>query len=298
MTQSLSRTPRESLTVVIPLTTVVDHLERALTTWQDTLSRIGRDYEILLVVDALPDDFGNRVENLRQKLAHVRVLTHDAPRGFGACLRTAYTESRGSLFFYTALDYPYTPADLIPMLKRIEDVDELMQKSIDLISGCRSGLPIPGFWAACGRWYRGFCRVVLGLPREKLPGWLGVREHRRSWQAWFVFGNPLHDPNSAFKLIRKSLLDRFPIQCDGDFVHVELIAKATFLTTLMDEQTLTPVSAPIPLTRWNECGKILRQSEFYPPPDGRSGPADPPETVLSAGGIDGARTAAEPAANT
>ncbi|MCZ2343180.1 MAG: hypothetical protein LC104_15510 [Bacteroidales bacterium] len=298
MTHTQSRSSRASLTVAIPLQTDVESLERSLTAWNDVLARTGREYTILLVLDTLAPDCRSRAEKVCQKLASVRLLMHESPRGFGACLRTAYAESRSELFFYTALDYPYTPADLLPMLQRIDDVDELMQKPLDVVVGCRRGLPVPGFWAAVGQVYRRFCRVALGLPREKLPGWLGWREHRRAWQTWFLFGNPLNDPNVAFKLFRKSLLDRFPIQCDGDFVHVELIAKATFLTALMDEQPLTPVSAPIPRTQWGECRKLLTQAQFHPPITENPGPADPPETVLSAGGIDGDRSAAEPTVHT
>lgn len=296
MTHPLTQPVRETLCVVIPLTAPVENLERAVMSWHDTLTRTGRTFELLLVDDTGNAEFSARTGKLAEKFPVVRVLKHETPRGFGACLRTAFAESRSDLFFYTALDYPYTPADIVPMLKRIGDIDELLQKPIDLVSGCRRGVPVPGFWAAIGRLFRGFCRVALGLPREKLPGWLGFREHRRSWQAWFIFGNPLTDPNSAFKLIRRSLLDRFPIQCDGDFVHVELVAKATFLTTMMDEQPLTPTPAAIPATRWDECGKILTRTEFHPPATGSTHPADPPETVLSEGGIDGARTAAEPVA--
>src|SRR5206468_4432726 len=54
------------------------------------------------------------------------------------------------------------------------------------------------------------------------------------------------DVNSAFKLWRTGFLRRFPIQSDGDFVHTELVAKATFLTSIMDEVPLTPRSEPLP----------------------------------------------------
>jgi hypothetical protein len=61
-----------------------------------------------------------------------------------------------------------------------------------------------------------------------------------------VYGVPLADVNSCFKLFRTDFLKRFPIQSDGDFVHTELVAKATFLTSIMDEVPLTPRPDPIP----------------------------------------------------
>ena len=48
------------------------------------------------------------------------------------------------------------------------------------------------------------------------------------------------------RLFRTSFLTRFPIQSNGDFVHTELAAKATFLTSIVDECPLTPKPDPIP----------------------------------------------------
>jgi hypothetical protein len=61
-----------------------------------------------------------------------------------------------------------------------------------------------------------------------------------------VFGVPLVDVNSAFKLYRTAFLKRVPIQSDGAFVHTELVAKATFLTSIMDEVPLTQKPDPFP----------------------------------------------------
>ena len=113
-----------------------------------------------------------------------------------------------------------------------------------------------------------------------------------------MFADPLHDPNSAFKLFRRATtLDRFPVQSDGEFVHVELVAKSTFLTCLMDELPLTPNPAVAPETWWRGFWKLFADAKFYPPADPTPAPvpppADPPAAVLSAG-EDGARAAAEP----
>jgi hypothetical protein len=227
------------------------------------------------VDDGSTDGSAAKADDLAAKRKHLRVLEHDAPRGFGACLRTALAESAHPLFFYTALDYPYTPHDLAKLLTRIDHTDELMHRKLDLVSGCRTGRPVPEFWRWLGRGFRLFCRVALGLHLEPLPGWLGFREHARSWLAWVLFGVPMTDPNAAFKLFRRSMLDRFPIQSDGDFVHVELIAKGTFLTCLMDELPLTPRPDPIPAASWADLGTVLRNAQFHPPPEPVPAPAAP-----------------------
>lgn len=271
----------EPLSVLIPVRDVGEKLASAVGEWCDALGKLGHEWELILVDDGSADDTHAKAEALAAKRPHVRVLRHDAPRGFGAALRTALADARHPLVFYTSLDYPYTPGDLRDLLARIDQTDDYFRKKLDIVTGCRTGHAVPGGWRAVGVAYRLFCRVALGLPLQPLPGWLGFRNHFRSWWAWPLFGIPVVDPGSCFKLFRRSLLDRFPIQCDGGFVHAELLAKSTFLSAkgrevLMDELPLTPRPDPIPEVEWNEMGKVLRHAQFHPPAAPEPAAAPPP----------------------
>ncbi len=256
----------EPVSVVIPVRNAAHNLALAASIWVDALDKLGQDYELILVNDGSTDATAAKAEELAKTYSTVRVLTHESFKGFGACLRTALPETRYALFFYTALDYPYTPQDLRQLLTRIDHTDEIFQRKLDLVSGCRTGRAVPTGWKLVGYLFRGFCRIGLGLPLDPLPGWLGFQAHRRSWTTWFLFGVPLVDVNSSFKLFRKSLLAKFPIQSDGEFVHAELIAKATFVTSLMDELPLTPRPDPVPNPKWADLWKILTDAKFTPPP--------------------------------
>ena len=77
-------------------------------------------------------------------------------------------------------------------------------------------------------------------------------------------GVPLTDVNSAFKLIRRPLLDRFPLQSDGDFVHAEIFAKLTFLSCLVAEVPLSPKPDVISPSNWNEFAMVLKDAHFHP----------------------------------
>ena len=252
----------EPVTVVIPAHNAATAAGPALRAWRAGLNHLNVEYELFVVDDGSTDGTAEEAG----KIPGVRVLNHETRRGFGACLRTGLAESRHPLFFYTAFDYPYTPTDLGKLLTRIGQTDELLGRKLDIVSGCRTGRPVPPEWRFVGRFVRGFARYGLGLPLEPLPGWLGLREHVRSWLAWAVFADPLTDPNCAFKLFRKSVFDKFPIQSDGEFVHVELIAKATFVTCLMDEVSLTPKPDPNPPAWWGEFWRLFRRPEFTPQP--------------------------------
>ncbi len=282
MTQPAADAEKEPVTVVIPVHDAAAVLDRAVGVWLDALGKLGRESELVLVDDGSTDGTAAKADEIAARRKNVRVLRHESRKGFGACLRTALAGSSHPLFFYTALDYPYTPSDLSKLLARIDDLDPLMGRKLDVVSGCRTGRRAPPFWRAVGVAYRLFCRVALGLRLEPAPGWLGFRERLRSWVVWVVFGDPLDDPDSAFKLFRRSVFDRFPIQSDGDFVHVELIAKSTFTTRLMDELPLSPKPDPAPPTWWAEFGKLLRDARFTPPPDAAPPPPPTPETPAPA----------------
>jgi glycosyltransferase involved in cell wall biosynthesis len=268
--------PHDGVTVVIPAHNAADALDKVLPAWGTVLSNLNRPFDIIVVNDGSTDTTAD-VLRKRASVPHLRVLTNDTPRGFGACLRTALAETNQPLLLYAGVDYPYTPADIRQMLARIELRDEVFGKQPDLISGARAGQQPPDLLMWLGYAWKFFWRVFAGLPMAESPPWYG-------WEAWWyrfrvgwTFGVPLADVNSAFKLYRTSFLRRFPIQSDGDFVHTELVAKATFLTSIMDEIPITPKTDPLPplgsisTDRW----KVLRKPAFAFYPEAAPAPPTP-----------------------
>jgi glycosyltransferase involved in cell wall biosynthesis len=276
-----SPAPRPGLTVVIPAHNAADRLEKVLPAWGAALARWQRPYEILVVDDGSTDRTPAVIGQMAGgRVTHLRGLRHDTRGGFGACLRTALAEARQPLFFYTAPDYPYTPNDLHGMLTRIELRDEILGKQADLISGCRRGRPAPLVVHTAGLLWRGFWRVFAGMRLEPAESWPGVRGALYGQFVGWVFGVPLADVNSSFKLFRTAFLKGLPIQSDGDFVHTELVAKATFLTSIMDEVPLTgQPDAPLPRTAvsWRELFHVFRNPQFTQPADPAAPPPAPAE---------------------
>jgi glycosyltransferase involved in cell wall biosynthesis len=286
---------RDGVTVVIPAHNAAAALDQVLPAWGAVLKNVNRPFEILVVNDGSTDDTAGVLQKRAASVPNLRVLAHDARRGFGACLRTALEEARQPLLLYTAVDYPYTPSDVRSMLERIELRDELYGKQPDLISGARTGQrrPLPVKYA--GFAWRLFWMLFAGLPMGEPPPWYGWGQWWYRFRAHWVFGVPLADVNSAFKLWRASFLRRFPIQSDGDFVHVELAAKATFLASIMDEVPLTSKPAPLPALGpvAADRRRLFRDPQFAfygeaaPPPQvpaGGSAPAPAPPPSENAGG--------------
>jgi glycosyltransferase involved in cell wall biosynthesis len=218
----------EPLSVVLIARNAAEHLMTVVPAWVSFLNGLNRAYEILLVDDGSTDATARLTAELRDRHGKLRILRHEAPRGDGAALRTALATARYPLFAYTTCDPRYQPGDLKRLLKVID--------TVDLVSGYRAGRPVPALWRWLGIVRRVLGRIVFGHAEPPLPGWLGWRRHLRRWFVRLVFGVRTHDVSCPFRLARRSMFARMPLQSDGAFVHVEILAKANFLGHLLGEE--------------------------------------------------------------
>ncbi len=238
------------LSVVLTACNAGAELEDVVADWVKHLDGLNRPYEIVLVDDGSADLTGVRADALAERLPCLRVHHHPLPRGVGAALRTGIADARHPLLFCTTCDRQYRSEDLEPLLGAIDRVD--------LVTGCRAGRPpAPLRWLGVA--YRLFVRVIFGVSLRPAPCWLGRSGWGRRWLARWVFGVRVHDPECAFRLFRREIFRRIPIQTDGDLAQVEILAKANFLGCLMDEIPVVhrppPPGAPRP-----KPGRTLRDA--------------------------------------
>src|SRR5262245_54022212 len=206
-------------------------LDEVLDAWFATLDTLGRDYEILLVNDGSSDRTGLLAESRAANSPRLRVVGHAQRRGDGAALRTGVTASRFPLLVQAPCDRQFVPAELARFLGAIDKVH--------LVSGYRVWQPVPLWLRGVGWCYRLFVRFVLAHAQEPLPGWLGWRGYGMHALARVLFGLRVGDVSCAFRLFRRQVFDRLPIQSDGDFALVEVLAKANFLGCVMTEEPVT-----------------------------------------------------------
>lgn len=184
------------LSVVLPAHNAEAVVEDVLLAWAEFLASLSRDYEILLVDDGSSDKTRRLAEEAAEGLPQVRALAHSTRQGIGAALRTGLAAAKHPLLCYAACSPAYQPADLKAMLEAIDQVH--------LVAGVRQGRR-----RGADMGYR----LVLRL----------------------AFGLRLLDPECCFKLFRRSVFARIPIQSNGEFAHAEILAKANFLGCMMTE---------------------------------------------------------------
>lgn len=197
--------------------------------WREYLNSLGKEYQLIV-----SDTVGNCLVNEPTPVSSLPLESPSVPAvnpGPGAALRAGIAAARHPLLFYALCSKEFQPHDLGLLLEHIDKVD--------LVTGYRVRGPLP-WWLVWSNWlYRFSLRLLLGMPQEPRRCWLGWRGFGRRWLARWVFGVRVADPECPFRLIRRDIFARFPIQSAGSFVHIEILAKANFLGSWIREVPVT-----------------------------------------------------------
>ncbi len=212
-----------------------------------------------------------------RKLDH-EILVVEHPAGVGAALRDGLAQAKHPLICYAPCQADYKPEFLGLLLdRRFRSADQLVDTApsleidhVHLMSGYRAGDPVPWWLRLIGRVWRLLVLIALSHSTPPLPGWLGWRRHLAGWLARVIFAVPYRDVSCPFRLFRREILHRLPIQSDSAFAHVELLAKATFLGHLVAEEQPLDVR-PGPYRHdaraiWADARRLFQQPDFGPPP--------------------------------
>jgi glycosyltransferase involved in cell wall biosynthesis len=183
-----------SISVVIPMFNEAAYVRRTVDAARAVLERLG-EWEIVLVDDASTDETGAIADELADADPHVHVLHNPVNRTLGGSLRAGLAAAGGELVLYTDADLP---ADLeqLPRALRLMDYQEA-----ELLAGYR------------------FDRTGEGLRRAVL-----ARTYNLALR--LLFGLRVRDVNFAFKVMRRSLLQRIVLTSEGSFIDAELLLRA------------------------------------------------------------------------
>jgi glycosyltransferase involved in cell wall biosynthesis len=216
------------LSVVLLARDDAARLEGVTASWVTYLNGLGREFELILVEDGSRDGSAERVAELAARHPHLRVLRHEFPRGEGAALATGLAAAKHPLVAYCRCEPRYQPSDLRKLLREIDKVH--------LVSGYRAGRAAPLVVHMAALLYGVFYRIVFSHAPLPAPGWLGWKRLLGRWLVRAFFGVRSRDIASPYRLLRRDILARIPLQSRGSFAHVELLAKANFLGHLIAEE--------------------------------------------------------------
>jgi glycosyltransferase involved in cell wall biosynthesis len=157
-----------------------------------TLRDLTDDYEVIVVNDASRDNSAKVLEDLRERYPSLRVVTHASNRGYGGALRSGFTASTKDLIFYTDGDAQYDPSELTKLYAHLTP-------AVDVVQGWKIERHDPLHRKIIGRVYHHFVR--------------------------FAFNLHLRDVDCDFRLIRRHVLESFPLISNTGCITVELMTR-------------------------------------------------------------------------
>jgi glycosyltransferase involved in cell wall biosynthesis len=152
----------------------------------------GRDFEILIVDDGSKDNSAAILEALREPYPELRVVYHVQNRGYGAALRSGFSNASKDLVFYTDGDGQYDVLELKKFLP-------VLQEGVDVVNGYKISRSDPFHRVVIGKVYLVFMRALF-------------RFHVR-------------DVDCDFRLIRRESLGAISLKHSSGVICLELVKK-------------------------------------------------------------------------
>ncbi|GAC1337338.1 MAG: glycosyltransferase family 2 protein [Candidatus Dormibacteria bacterium] len=186
------------LTVLVPVYNEVHTVEAVL----DALTRslVGISHEVVIVDDNSND--GSRqlltawYESHRAEHPGYRLVLHPRNRGKGAGIRTALTLATGTYFIVQDADLEYAPSSIPALLA------EAVRGDLDVVYGSR------------------FLGSIRNMPRANF-----IANKIYNLMVRRLYGVPMTDMHTCYKLIRVDLLRSLNLQSEGFDYATELVSK-------------------------------------------------------------------------
>lgn len=157
-----------------------------------TASTLTDDLELIVVNDGSVDATRPVLEELARVYPCVRIVQHEANRGYGAALRSGFSAARKELIFYTDGDAQYDPMDLRALWPA-------MTPNVDLVNGYKTSRSDPLHRVVLGRAYHHAVKLLFGLK--------------------------LRDVDCDFRLLRRAVFDRVTLHEDSGSICLEMMKK-------------------------------------------------------------------------
>lgn len=184
--------PRPSISAFFPCYNDAGTIASMVIVVDHALRELTNEYEVIVVNDGSRDHSGQVLADLQTHYPRLRVVTHERNRGYGGALRSGFRAAKNELVFYTDGDAQYDPGELAVLYRHLSE-------DVDVVQGWKIERHDPLHRIIIGRLYHHFVRWLFGLH--------------------------LRDVDCDFRLIRRRVLESFPLESDSGVITVELMAR-------------------------------------------------------------------------
>jgi glycosyltransferase involved in cell wall biosynthesis len=171
------------------------YARRAVAAARAALETAIPDWEIVIVDDASTDGTAALADALAREDPRVRVVHNPRNRRLGGALRAGYAAATKDLVFYTDADLPVDLEELPRAVRLLE------YQQADIVAAYRFD-----------RTSEGLVRALYTFCYNHL-----IRT---------LFGLRVRDVNFAFKLFRRSVLEKFTLTSESSFIDAEFLLRA------------------------------------------------------------------------
>ena len=150
------------------------------------------EFEIIVVDDGSSDGSVAVLGALRDEVPELRVVVHEANRGYGGALQTGFASTTKEWVFYTDGDAQYDASEIVRCI-------DAAGPDIDIVQGYKIGRGDSWYRRLIGRSYHHVVRLVFRLR--------------------------VRDTDCDFRLIRRELLERVSLTSTSGTICVEMMRR-------------------------------------------------------------------------
>lgn len=156
------------------------------------LGSVVADFEVIVVDDGSQDESLSLLRVLEQELPYLRVVAHHENRGYGGALISGFTAARNEWVFYTDGDGQYDPAEVATLISAVTP-------STDIVQGWKV--------SRGDSWYR---KIIGRIYHHVVAS---------------AFSLNVRDTDCDFRLFRRALLERAPLESTSGVICVEMMRR-------------------------------------------------------------------------